>query len=38
MNSGFMLLMSGNRIYVDSTSIIGGIEQGFSKIINKKLS
>ena len=27
--------MSGNKVYADSTSVVGGLSNGFNKMINK---
>lgn len=37
LNAGFLLLASGNRVYVDSSSVVGGLEVGESKLLRGKI-
>lgn len=38
LNAGFLLLSSGHRVFVDGTTVVGGLEVGESKIFGGKLS
>jgi ClpP class serine protease len=37
LNAGFLLLASGHRVFVDGTTVVGGLEVGESKILRGKL-
>jgi hypothetical protein len=37
LNAGFLLLASGNRVFVDGSTVVGGLEVGESKILRGKL-
>lgn len=37
LNAGFLLLASGNRVYIDSSSVVGGLEVGESKLLRGKV-
>jgi ClpP class serine protease len=37
LNAGFLLLSSGNRVFVDSSTVVGGLEVGESKLLRGKL-
>lgn len=37
LNAGFLLLASGNRVFVDESTVVGGLEVGEGKILKGKL-
>jgi hypothetical protein len=37
LNAGFLLVASGHRVFVDSTTVVGGLEVGEGKILKGKL-
>lgn len=37
LNAGFLLLSSGHKVFVDSSTVVGGLEVGETKLLRGKL-